>query len=97
MQHLSSFKVLGLIWTDVNSNSPCLVTVTCCVGVGAMTWSPLACGLITGKYSDGVPDCSRAAMKVSPKEFVNTVLEIFSNVLFIWFEIVSSKSHYNHE
>ncbi|XP_057183021.1 voltage-gated potassium channel subunit beta-3-like [Triplophysa rosa] len=32
-------------------------------GVGAMTWSPLACGLITGKYSDGVPDCSRASMK----------------------------------
>jgi len=29
-----------------------------------MTWSPLACGLITGKYSDGVPESSRAAMKV---------------------------------
>ncbi|XP_073717034.1 voltage-gated potassium channel subunit beta-2 isoform X3 [Misgurnus anguillicaudatus] len=33
------------------------------IGVGAMTWSPLACGLITGKYSDGVPDCSRASIK----------------------------------
>ncbi|XP_029028620.1 voltage-gated potassium channel subunit beta-2 isoform X2 [Betta splendens] len=33
------------------------------IGVGAMTWSPLACGLITGKYSDGVPECSRASMK----------------------------------
>uniref|UniRef100_A0A3B3QIX7 Potassium voltage-gated channel subfamily A regulatory beta subunit 3 n=1 Tax=Paramormyrops kingsleyae TaxID=1676925 RepID=A0A3B3QIX7_9TELE len=33
------------------------------IGVGAMTWSPLACGLITGKYSEGVPDSSRAAMK----------------------------------
>uniref|UniRef100_A0A8C9V6N1 Voltage-gated potassium channel subunit beta-1 n=1 Tax=Scleropages formosus TaxID=113540 RepID=A0A8C9V6N1_SCLFO len=33
------------------------------IGVGAMTWSPLACGLITGKYNEGVPDCSRAAMK----------------------------------
>ncbi|XP_062341185.1 voltage-gated potassium channel subunit beta-2 isoform X3 [Osmerus eperlanus] len=33
------------------------------IGVGAMTWSPLACGLITGKYSEGVPDCSRASMK----------------------------------
>lgn len=41
-------------------------------GVGAMTWSPLACGLITGKYSDGVPDCSRAAMKVSHEEFVSS-------------------------
>ncbi|XP_039603034.1 voltage-gated potassium channel subunit beta-1-like isoform X1 [Polypterus senegalus] len=33
------------------------------IGVGAMTWSPLACGLITGKYNDGIPDTSRAAMK----------------------------------
>ncbi|XP_066578364.1 voltage-gated potassium channel subunit beta-2 isoform X1 [Amia ocellicauda] len=33
------------------------------IGVGVMTWSPLACGLITGKYSDGIPECSRAAMK----------------------------------
>ncbi|KAL7863844.1 hypothetical protein AOLI_G00152640 [Acnodon oligacanthus] len=33
------------------------------IGVGAMTWSPLACGLITGKYRDGVPDVSRAALK----------------------------------
>ncbi|XP_049342319.1 voltage-gated potassium channel subunit beta-3 isoform X2 [Astyanax mexicanus] len=33
------------------------------IGVGVMTWSPLACGLITGKYCDGVPDSSRAALK----------------------------------
>ncbi|KAM6949208.1 voltage-gated potassium channel subunit beta-3-like [Aplochiton taeniatus] len=33
------------------------------IGVGAVTWSPLACGLITGKYNDGVPDSSRAALK----------------------------------
>ncbi|XP_076019176.1 voltage-gated potassium channel subunit beta-2-like [Genypterus blacodes] len=33
------------------------------IGVGAMTWSPLACGLLTGKYNDGVPECSRASMK----------------------------------
>uniref|UniRef100_A0AAR2JCV5 NADP-dependent oxidoreductase domain-containing protein n=1 Tax=Pygocentrus nattereri TaxID=42514 RepID=A0AAR2JCV5_PYGNA len=33
------------------------------IGVGVMTWSPLACGLITGKYCDGVPDTSRAALK----------------------------------
>jgi aryl-alcohol dehydrogenase-like predicted oxidoreductase len=29
-----------------------------------MTWSPLACGLLTGKYEDGVPLHSRAALKV---------------------------------
>jgi potassium voltage-gated channel Shaker-related subfamily A beta protein 2 len=28
-----------------------------------MTWSPLACGLLTGKYDDGVPLHSRAALK----------------------------------
>ncbi|KAK1784713.1 hypothetical protein P4O66_003394 [Electrophorus voltai] len=31
--------------------------------VGAMTWSPLACGVITGKYENGIPESSRASMK----------------------------------
>ncbi|KAM9441831.1 voltage-gated potassium channel subunit beta-1-like isoform 3-T3 [Salvelinus alpinus] len=26
------------------------------IGVGAMTWSPLACGIITGKYQNGIPE-----------------------------------------
>lgn len=30
-----------------------------------MTWSPLACGIITGKYENGIPESSRASMKVS--------------------------------
>ncbi|XP_041750123.1 voltage-gated potassium channel subunit beta-2 isoform X1 [Coregonus clupeaformis] len=46
------------------------------IGVGAMTWSPLACGLITGKYCEGVPDISRANIKVQGyqwlKERVNS-------------------------
>ncbi|KAK5889719.1 hypothetical protein CesoFtcFv8_015696 [Champsocephalus esox] len=33
------------------------------IGVGAMTWSPLACGLLTGKYNEGVPSSSRANIK----------------------------------
>ncbi|XP_055003993.1 voltage-gated potassium channel subunit beta-1a isoform X4 [Boleophthalmus pectinirostris] len=33
------------------------------IGVGAMTWSPLACGIITGKYENGIPETSRASMK----------------------------------
>ncbi|XP_028319915.1 voltage-gated potassium channel subunit beta-1a isoform X2 [Gouania willdenowi] len=33
------------------------------IGVGAMTWSPLACGIITGKYENGIPEASRASMK----------------------------------
>ena len=31
-------------------------------GLGLTTWSPLASGLLTGKYRNGVPDCSRGAM-----------------------------------
>nr|DBA29877.1 TPA: hypothetical protein GDO54_005929 [Pyxicephalus adspersus] len=33
------------------------------VCVGSMTWSPLACGLITGKYADSIPEKSRASFK----------------------------------
>lgn len=33
------------------------------IGLGLTTWSPLASGLLTGKYLDGVPDDSRAALK----------------------------------
>uniref|UniRef100_A0A8B9HDB3 Voltage-gated potassium channel subunit beta-1 n=1 Tax=Astyanax mexicanus TaxID=7994 RepID=A0A8B9HDB3_ASTMX len=33
------------------------------IGVGVVSWSPLACGIITGKYENGVPESSRAAMK----------------------------------
>ncbi|MEE6483683.1 hypothetical protein FKM82_013632 [Ascaphus truei] len=34
------------------------------IGVGAMTWSPLACGIISGKYDGGIPPYSRASLKV---------------------------------
>jgi len=32
------------------------------LGIGLTTWSPLASGLLTGKYFDGVPEGSRAAL-----------------------------------
>jgi voltage-dependent potassium channel beta subunit len=32
------------------------------VGLGLTTWSPLASGLLTGKYIDGIPDDSRATL-----------------------------------
>ena len=32
-------------------------------GIGTTTWSPLASGLLTGKYGDGVPAGSRASLK----------------------------------
>jgi voltage-dependent potassium channel beta subunit len=33
------------------------------IGLGLTTWSPLASGLLTGKYLDGVPEGSRASLK----------------------------------
>jgi len=32
------------------------------IGLGLTTWSPLASGLLTGKYADGVPEGSRATL-----------------------------------
>ncbi len=32
-------------------------------GLGLTTWSPLASGVLTGKYASGIPDGSRAALK----------------------------------
>jgi voltage-dependent potassium channel beta subunit len=32
------------------------------IGLGLTTWSPLASGVLTGKYLDGVPDDSRASL-----------------------------------
>ena len=33
------------------------------IGLGLTTWSPLASGLLTGKYAAGIPDYSRATLK----------------------------------
>ncbi len=33
------------------------------IGLGLTTWSPLASGLLTGKYVDGIPEESRASLK----------------------------------
>jgi voltage-dependent potassium channel beta subunit len=33
------------------------------IGLGLTTWSPLASGLLTGKYLDGIPEGSRGALK----------------------------------
>ena len=33
------------------------------IGLGLTTWSPLASGLLTGKYKNGVPEGSRGALK----------------------------------
>jgi len=33
------------------------------IGLGLTTWSPLASGLLSGKYNDGIPEGSRMALK----------------------------------
>jgi aryl-alcohol dehydrogenase-like predicted oxidoreductase len=33
------------------------------IGLGLTTWSPLASGLLTGKYAKGIPEKSRATLK----------------------------------
>jgi len=33
------------------------------IGLGLTTWSPLASGLLSGKYSDGIPEGSRMSLK----------------------------------
>jgi aryl-alcohol dehydrogenase-like predicted oxidoreductase len=33
------------------------------IGLGTTTWSPLASGLLTGKYNDGVPPGTRGTLK----------------------------------
>ena len=33
------------------------------IGLGTTIWSPLASGLLTGKYNDGIPEDSRAALE----------------------------------
>ncbi len=33
------------------------------IGLGLTTWSPLASGILTGKYNQGIPDGSRLALR----------------------------------
>lgn len=40
------------------------------IGLGLTTWSPLASGLLTGKYQDGIPEDSRGAKVEFLREFL---------------------------
>ena len=33
------------------------------IGLGCITWSPLSCGILSGKYMDNIPEESRANLK----------------------------------
>ena len=49
----------------VDLQSLFIIFISLFLGLGTMTWSPLACGILTGKYEDGIPCHSRAALKVN--------------------------------
>jgi aryl-alcohol dehydrogenase-like predicted oxidoreductase len=49
-----------------------VLPVTSTNGMGTVLWSPLAQGLLTGKYDDGLPDDSRFARETWAKDrFLN--------------------------
>ncbi len=43
------------------------------IGLGTTTWSPLASGLLTGKYNDGIPEGSRLSLE--GYEFLKQLIE----------------------
>ncbi len=57
------------------------------IGLGLTTWSPLAGGLLTGKYVDGIPDDSRAALEghdyLKDKLTDNSVVDVIKGVVEI--------------
>ncbi|VDP69658.1 unnamed protein product [Echinostoma caproni] len=46
------------------------------LNLGLITGSPLAGGFLTGKYLDGIPNYSRASLKVAPRLNLNILTEI---------------------
>ncbi len=48
------------------------------IGLGNTTWSPLASGLLTGKYNDGVPEDSRLAL--ADYEWLRDALQVEENL-----------------
>ena len=53
-------------------------------GLGLTTWSPVASGLLTGKYRHGVPPDSRGALEVMPKltpEVMTRIDEVTSTLV----------------
>jgi voltage-dependent potassium channel beta subunit len=51
----------NLLWRDRVETEYAPIYRDC--GMGTTVWSPLASGLLTGKYNDGIPEGSRGALK----------------------------------
>lgn len=59
-----SLKIGERGWGTIAPPAELWFTALLDAGIGAMTWSPLASGIISGKYAAGIPACSRASLKV---------------------------------
>ena len=59
------------------------------MGLGLTTWSPLASGLLTGKYRNGVPEDSRAAVQ-GMGFLVSELTDVAKNSAVAQLEIVAS-------
>ena len=60
-------------YCTVDLQSLFIIFISLFLGLGTMTWSPLACGILTGKYEDGIPCHSRAALKVNTTQRLKLV------------------------
>lgn len=58
------------------ATTACVWTRGLSLGIGAMTWSPLACGILSGKYTKGIPPCSRASLKVTAHRTSRGILSV---------------------
>jgi aryl-alcohol dehydrogenase-like predicted oxidoreductase len=48
-------------------------------GLGSTVWSPLCCGILTGKYNDGsVPECSRFDVLKEDQDLREFWMQFFS-------------------
>ncbi len=60
------------------------------IGLGLTTWSPLASGLLTGKYRNGIPEGSRAAVK-GMAFLVNGLTDTAKNAAVTQLEAIASE------
>lgn len=59
------------------------------IGLGLTTWSPLASGLLTGKYRDGIPAGSRGALE-NMDFLVNGLTDAAKNAAVVQLETITS-------
>ena len=64
-------------------------------GYGSTTWSPLASGMLTGKYNDGIPEGSRGGMSRYTARLAREPRSTFSSPL-MWMARAPEKLRLRH-